>query len=279
MQILLIISITLLVFLSAFLSNDTILYDKNGRGINKITGMGWCIFIINLGIILLSLTQYKVSEDESNKRDSAMRTTYTESVERIIRSQDSNTIKLKNSSDTNTIVIKDDNETNTRNILTALKNAGLKYNPNNKTIDVASPLLMLNPHDEIKLEDSITGKYSVSLISLEASSTNFNVRCYYVMQFKNDILKYCGNDNALSKNLILPANLPLTYDFYYKIRCDNIFLQLKGTYSNIANSKTFKIDYLYRYNCLTKNTSIVSDEAAPKVKDFITTNEFLKSKK
>lgn len=280
LSIILLIFISLLVFVSTAVSNESKLFNKKEKNLKKITPTGWIVFGINLIIISLSVGQYKLGENEIDQRDSLQRISYTQSVEQITKNANKNSLDLKYSYDTTSIGLKNRYDTSTTNIVKALAKYGLKYDTEKNTIEKlvknsnnANPVFMLAPTSEIKLTDSVLGKYTITYISMDAGSTNFDIKSYYVVEFKNNNLKYCGRGNLLGKNIQMPTNTPLEDIFTYKFIFEDLYILLKGTCTNLDKSKTFQIDIIYSYNYASKITSVISDEFATKIKNFISSSD------
>ncbi len=162
----LIILITLLVFLSAFLSNNSNLFDKRRKGLRIITRIGWWIFGINIVIIGLSLGQYQLSQIESNQKDSIMLRAYTKSVEKIREDQYKSNLQLKNSYDTSTLALKKKYDTTTSNIINALAVYGLKYDVTTRTIENISKK---NSEIQDKIYDETIGSKSFPYLTLDVN--------------------------------------------------------------------------------------------------------------
>lgn len=269
----LIILIALLVFLSAFLSNNSTLFDRRRKWYNVITKIGWWILGINLCIILLSLSQYYLSQQESDKRDKDLRKTYTQSVETITRKQDSNSTNL-------TISLKKSYDTSTTNIVDALARYGLKYDSAKNTIEkmvknVAQPIpvLQLAPENEILQLDSALGTYRLTFVSSDAGSTNYKIKVYNVIELESGKLIYVGKNDQIIGDEKLSTNMAISSDFTLKGGSFKyLYILVKGTYSNLDNTKIIPINTIYRYSTATKATYIIKGNYNVRIKAFFDTS-------
>ncbi len=99
--------------------------------------------------------------------------------------------------------------------------------------------------------------YTIRLTSFDAGSTNFDISCYILAQFIDGTYDF-GKMNfpgggQIPKNGICTTDLLPT-----KIKCNKIYVYLKGTYTTLDNIKTYKIDTVYEYDSNQNNVVIVS---------------------
>lgn len=109
------------------------------------------------------------------------------------------------------------------------------------------PTLSINGNKGIEIKETTSGLYFwLCLESLNAGSTNFELKSYILAEYKDGSTKLDSielipkNSEILTKAYrgLLPFNENIT----------NLYLYVKGTYSNLSQSANYQIDKLYCYN-------------------------------
>lgn len=261
-SIILLILISLLVFASTAVSNESKLFNKKEKRYKKLTNTGWIVLVINLVIISLSIGQYKLGENEITQRDSLQRKSYTESVEQITKNANKNAFKLKYTYDTTSLRLKSRYDTSTINIIAALAKYGLKYDSAKKMVDklskissIPDPVVQLAAENEVKLTDSVSGHYQINIESVDAASTGFEIKLYFIVEFDNENFKYLGEANPFSKHIIIAKDQEYSTGIYFKLKFKNLFILMVGTYYNSDMTKKFNLNSLNVFNYEKKQTT------------------------
>lgn len=265
-EVLLIVAIAIFALFSAILSNNAKFFDKKYKGFKRVTKKGYKIMSLNFFIIIFTIGQYYYTDYQNKKKDKDLRNAYSESVERILKSQDLNTQQLKYNYDTTAFSLKNKYDTSTIDIIKALAVYGLKYDSSQKIIEklskissVPDPVIQLKPGNEIAW-DSSANHYELNFISSDAASGNFDIKNYALIEFNGDIFKYIPVSTVISKSTKLSKDEILQSGFTYKIPFKYLFIRLKGKYSNYDDSKSYPIDEIYQYDYAKKITSTLRND-------------------
>ena len=194
MGVLLITIVTALASLSSFLSSTGKMADNRSRGIKSLTKRGRITVGLNVALVVVSIMQYFVNKHESdikeaeNHRSQAVR-------DSILKHQyDSTLTELKRKFDTTNI-----------NTITAFTGTLARYglradSANNRIVRIvrdssktrvqtlATPILSLCPGMGIVFDKTVyslgryaVDRYAISFCSLDASSTNYDIKCYIIL--------------------------------------------------------------------------------------------------
>lgn len=100
--------------------------------------------------------------------------------------------------------------------------------------------------------------FRIDFESKGANSTNFDINCKLLIEFNNDSLLLQYPKIFFKETVILwKVNAPLTNTIK---NVKNLFIYMKGTYSNLSLTKTFQFDQVVQYNAETKLTSLLIDK-------------------
>jgi len=277
-SIILIVVIGILIFVSSFISNNAKLFDRR-KGVEKmITQQGYIVIAINLVVILLSLWQYDIAEQkqlkstldakiESNYRDSTLRSDYSSSVERISKNYDSNTRDLKMSYDTST-----------QNIVGALARYGLRYEKKQDSIvsllnntPNPKPIFQLEPGKEIVAIDTLLNKvgFTLQYKSSDAGSTNYKIFVYLVTVHMDGTLQIPFKFSPIPESLQLGTNQGWIQKFQVTKPFKEIYILMKGSYTNLDGTKRYNVNTLYSYNYITKESGSPLGDPEREIKQFI----------
>jgi hypothetical protein len=180
---------------------------------------------------------------------------------------------------------------NNRNLLTTFTNAlaqyGLKYDAANKAIlksvsdslsSIPDPELILDYSDGIKL-DSIKDNicfFRVTLCDRIAPSNNIKLKIYFATE-RND--GYHIVIDPLHNNDAFPIGESLATNSYSYFNVDlrfnnmkNLYCHLIGTYTNLRNTKTYKIDTIFSYDMNSNKFSKPRSPVYESVRDFFKGN-------
>ncbi|WP_190810106.1 hypothetical protein [Flagellimonas sp. S3867] len=108
------------------------------------------------------------------------------------------------------------------------------------------PTLSINSKNGIEIKDTTSGPYFwLCLESLNAGSTNFELDCFILAEYKNGSTK-------LHPTELIPKNSEILTKAYrglipFDENIISLYLYINGTYSNLSQSANYKIDKLYNY--------------------------------
>ncbi|NAS10598.1 hypothetical protein [Poritiphilus flavus] len=89
-------------------------------------------------------------------------------------------------------------------------------------------------------------RYDITIESLGAGSTNFNIQCYLLIEFENGLKKLEKPIFLREYSIIMTTmHSPLTNTTK---DVKELYLYINGTYSNLSLSKNYKVDYLWSYD-------------------------------
>ena len=294
LSVILILLIGLLLFLSSFISNNTKLFDRRKSILNMITKHGVYVIVINIAIIGLSIWQYQISEQkqfdaedkakkESDKRDSIMRSDYAISVERITNNYDSKAKEIKTSSDSNASTLKRSYDISTTNIVKALAEYGLAYN---KRTDRVEKLIRNSQSPEpdfnfcteaFTLKDTVGEVIYVNFnfCSSSATAANINVNCHIVYHLRTGTYLFAGSNNPFPQYVAMTPEqgAGISFSFPRNILKDirEIFVLLKGSYTNKDGSKIFSVNNVYAYDLIKKTDGQATIYYDSKVRELLKT--------
>lgn len=116
------------------------------------------------------------------------------------------------------------------------------------------PSLGLISKNGIEIKETTGGPYFwVGIISRNAGSTNFELNNTIVLKYRNGRIKKI-NINLLPKNVEL-WNKAYRALIPYDENVTDLLLNLKGTYTNLRNTSTYKVDHFYQYSVKEKTTT------------------------
>lgn len=123
----------------------------------------------------------------------------------------------------------------------------------NNYLTEKEPILSISTFSGIQLYEKWSPPvYRLHLESLNAGSTNFDLELFTLSEYQDG--------SYIFKNQVkLPANskiitvvyIPLVIERIDKLK--RIYILLRGTYTNLSGSKTYKADFLWDYDVKTKN--------------------------
>lgn len=282
--IIIIIGIALLVAVSAFVSSTYKLIDRRRKGLKIITKTGWLVIALNFSIIILSVLQYFINENELTQKEieANKNQTFRDSV-------------LKSNYDSSLYVLKNKFDTSNINTVTAISQTLGKYG---YLFDSAQKRLVKLIRDSsktrvIETEDpvlSICSFKGINLIKVEkglnffdllycsegAGSTGFNVRTSIVLSdsIPSNNLFYFKDNLILSYELQISKDAAYVQHFNFsdKIKFNLLYVYLNGTFKNLNRSKTYKIDAVYFFNKISKTSGIVAGETREKLIEYVNKN-------
>lgn len=283
--ILIIIGIALLVAISSFISSVGKVLDRRRKGINIITKRGWIIIAVNLGVIILSVTQYFFNENDLKQKDkeATKKQTIRDSI--LKSNYDSSLYVLKNKFDTS----------NLYTIATISQTLG-KYgylfdsaqkrlvkiisdSSKTKIIVQADPIVSICSFEGIKLTKTENGLnyFDILLCSEEAGSTGFNINIFIVLSDSipsNNYFYFKGNLKIRERvQIAKDAAYVQHFNFSDKILFSFLYVYVSGTYTNIDRSKSYKIDDIYYYNKVGHTSGMVEGETRNKIITYIERNK------
>jgi hypothetical protein len=149
---------------------------------------------------------------------------------------------------------------------------------------IPPPIFELDPGNEIVLQDKIDNKYKLRLNfkSADAASTNFNITLYLITQLDNGTMEYQGMIQPLPHSQKMETNSSwgkaITYtpaDVNNRL-FKNLYLWMKGTYTDVGGNQALSIDQVYKFECETKITKVIN-EGSETIRSFVKRSD--KSKK
>ena len=227
------------------------LTDKRYKWYRRLKAKGWITILFLLTSIGLTFFQLYRNKDEAKAKEIASN--------KIIKNKEKEERKRFDST-INTILktgadalgkygfILD--SANKKLIKSVHDSSNIKYITNE------NPVLVLCPGDGLLLKEIVGRKYyfRVKLCSVGAGSTNFKLKCQSAIRDTLGTIFYAGNINLIKDDyqilpngaVIVMYNIESQYDDNGGIA--DYYLYLKGTYSNLDNSKIYIINRLYSYN-------------------------------
>ena len=125
-------------------------------------------------------------------------------------------------------------------------------------INKPNPILHFR-NDAIQIinNDSIKNKITLKMYSLKESITNFNLIFYTLIEYEDGKKNINKHDDLLPKTTVLPEGTPKSIGFTYDsdVLPKNLFIYVKGQYSNMDGSIKLPIDVVLFYNAKTKETT------------------------
>src|ERR1035437_4288503 len=283
--ILIIIGIALIIAISSFISSTGKLLDRRKKGLKIITKRGWSLITLNFGVIILSVAQYYLNENELNQKD------IEASNKQAIRDS-----ILKSNYDSSLYVLKNKFDTSNINIVSTISQTLGKYgylldsaqkrlvkiikdSSKTKIITQEDPILSICSFEGIKLIKIENGIYYFNLLfcSEGAGCTGFNVNASIVLSDSIPSISFL----YLKDNLVLTDELQIPKDAAYlmhfnlseKLKFNLLYVYVNGTYTNIERTKTYKIDAAYYYNKIFKTYGMVAGETRKNIIDYIEKNK------
>ncbi len=112
-----------------------------------------------------------------------------------------------------------------------------------------------------------TGVYKITFKSIDAGSSNFNVICYLLTEDINSGNYDLSKINFFPKNLRIPKNAEYSAGFgsLSSPAAKTIYVLLKGTYTTIDGTKSYKLDDLYIYRAAENKVSILLNSERSKI--------------
>jgi hypothetical protein len=276
------IVVALLLAASSFLSSTGDIIDKERKGLKAVTIKGWILLVLNFGILLFSVLQYRQNdidvkqkeEDANNKqlqRDSILREQYNSSLY---------TMKQKYDESHKSIVL---------TIANALGKYGYQLDSSNKilvklirdssktkVILPDDPVLIIDPTDGIKLLNEANGihHYQISVLSTNASSAFFNIKCFFVVADSLGNYYFVKQLDLLSKDDKIPKDFSkgVFYEYSPRLAYSFLYVLLRGNYKNYDGTKSFEINDLYYYNKIGKTFGGMSGKTRTSVIECINKN-------
>jgi hypothetical protein len=215
----------------------------------KLTFRGWLVLFVLLSMIGILVLQEINNQNINDNKDEALS---KETAERdsII------TFGIKSGVDSNRRKLFDDLSKSfaAQNLrLDTLENTVIRIKDSVKTVNNFAqddPVLLIKS-DGITL-DTLSRKYSVTFESGTSGSSNFKISYYLLTKYSDgyDLSKH----NLFPDNLKIPKNGSWTtgYSCYFYYRIQEQYIYLKGSYTTIDGTKSYKIDDIYQYD-LNKN--------------------------
>jgi hypothetical protein len=279
--ILVIVGITALVAVSSIISSVGKLVDRRRKGIKIVTGRGWTIIALNLGILILSVLQYTFNESELVEKEKS-----------AVRLQESRDSILKANYDSSLLVLKSKFDTSNLNTVLTISQTlgeyGYKFDSAQKKLERivkdSAKTRIYTQEDPVlticEIVDTTTKKKSgynsdllVKYCSIGAGSTDFKITSIIALAdtFPTKNYKYVGKGSGLAQQLQIPKEMTYSRPFYITSNqfYMYIYIYLTGTYSNIDRTKTFKVDALYFFNKIGRNSGLVDGDTREEIIQFL----------
>ncbi len=250
------ITLTLLFLYTTFLTARGTLTDERFKKNwwRKINGRGRKVLYTNILIIFILFFQYKNNLNWESKKNSELK------KEQSIRDSIIRTGIQSGVNDANNKLFD--------NISKSFANQNLKIdtlsgtiirlnypkNITNNFIEDKDPILTISTINGIFLYEKTNPPYfRVNVQSINSGSTNFNIDSY-ILTYYSEGSPHLSKKDLFPKNakIITKASIPLPKMDPQKVK--SIFLYLKGTYTNLSNTKSYSIDDLFHYNHATSKT-------------------------
>ena len=115
--------------------------------------------------------------------------------------------------------------------------------------------------------------YLISFKSQDAASTNFNVICYLITPIE-------GNNFQVEKGDIFPHDLQISKNGLWSIDFTTytdpvpfeLYINLIGTYTNLYNTRTYKVDNVYVFDMKKNRLNTLIGSERQKVLNIVKTN-------
>ena len=126
------------------------------------------------------------------------------------------------------------------------------------------PIISINGITGIEIKNTTTGPHFwICIESLKAGSSNFKVQSLVVAEYQDGTFKSFNRKllPRFTKNLIKTYQSLIPFDE----NIVRIYIYLKGTYKDLSETKTYKLDDLYYYDCESETTYGKIDNQRPKI--------------
>lgn len=114
----------------------------------------------------------------------------------------------------------------------------------------------------VLLTDTVNKHYSIEFISVDAGSTNFDIKCYLLTEFTDGSYDV-SRAIFFPKKMSLPKNGKWTSGFSTNIskKAANIYFYVIGKFTTLDGTKSYDVDDVYDFEVKAKHTSILVGKA------------------
>ncbi len=134
------------------------------------------------------------------------------------------------------------------------------------------PTLMIDGNGVTqKTKSNLKTTYEVAFSSHDASSTNFNLNCFILLQGADGSYFDLGKVNFFPKGVQIPKDGKWTTSFNVETgeQINEIELYITGTYKSSDGIKSYNIDNVYSYDLKTNETTLYLDNNRIKIIETI----------
>ena len=283
---------TLIILLTALISGAVSLITGTGKlvinhrdGKKTITKRGWVCIVFTMILVALPPVQNWLQERHNKEQEKLQ-----------LAEQDKREARLKLSYDSTISVMKDKFDTSNQKSISIISETLGKYgykldsankvlkktiaDSSNKNKASDDPVLQLASVDLVKGID-FTGKdnegyhYRLSLFSLDAASSNYEVKASFVVQDSILGYAYMGYDLPISKESKLSKENSI--GFYViippHVHYAMLYVWLRGKYKNFDGSKLYTVDEVYYNNKIGNSFGTIKGDTRLKAIEAVKKSE------
>lgn len=244
-------------FIITIITSFNDFFDNKRTGLKKITKNGAVFLIVAVCVLILYIFQYMRNEHKINESNLFYKNNLEENRKLIVDTFSKELAKHSLKYDSTTQTIK----------------KIIKSSKGNLIINEAEPFLSLCKEYPIELHETSEEyyKFNLNICNSEAPSRNIKAEVFVVSINLNNKMKYCKYLNLFQSKAQLDKGAKVSQQILVpnaeKLQLCYFFI--KGSWTNISESKKYYINNIFHYNFETKESGGITAAHEKQIRNFL----------